>query len=82
MPKKNDIAGSCIKLHNEELLDVYSSPHVYSGDEIKEGETDGGCDIHGAGDRCRYFWLGGNQEERGHFANLSVEGTIRWSLKK
>jgi len=27
-PKRNDVTGECRKLHNEELKDLYSSPHI------------------------------------------------------
>jgi hypothetical protein len=74
-PKKKDIAASWIKLHNEELMDIYSSTHIVRvmrwtelvAFMVQKISSDS--------------FGGGNQEERGHFANLGVEGKIGLSVQ-
>jgi hypothetical protein len=34
-PKRDEVTGEWMRLHNEELRDLYSSPN-YSGDQIKK----------------------------------------------
>jgi len=36
-----------VKLHNEELNDLYYSPNICSDDHIKKNELDGACSTYG-----------------------------------
>jgi len=47
VPKREEITGGQRKFHDEELHDLFFSPH-YSGDQIKEHETDRACDALGS----------------------------------
>jgi len=80
-PKKKDIAGCWITVHKEEILDIYSSPHIIQVMRSREMRWTQLVAFMGQKISSESFG-GGNQEERGHFANLGVEGTIRWSLQK
>jgi hypothetical protein len=39
--------GGRLKLHNEELHGLYSSPNIIKYDKIKEDGMDGDCSMHG-----------------------------------
>jgi hypothetical protein len=41
-PKMDEVTGEWIKLHNEELIDLYSSPNIFSGGKI-ENKMGGAC---------------------------------------
>ena len=50
-PKRDEVTREWKKLHNEELNDPYSSPHIFSGDQMEKNEIDGACNTCG-GERC------------------------------
>jgi hypothetical protein len=41
-PKRDEVRGRWIKLHNEELRDLYSSPSIIRN-QVKEDEMCGAC---------------------------------------
>jgi hypothetical protein len=49
-PKREEVTGGWIKLHNEELNNFYFSPGII---RIKEDEMVGSCKIHGEEKRKR-----------------------------
>jgi hypothetical protein len=51
-PKRDGVTGEWKRLHNEELNDLYSSPNINSGDQIKKNEVGGACSTYGWGERC------------------------------
>jgi len=53
-----EIMGDWIKLYNEELLHVYSSPDTIWGEEIKEDKIDRACDTYGGEDKCMQGFVG------------------------
>jgi hypothetical protein len=46
-PKIDEPIGECRTLHNEKLHNLYTSPDIIYGDEIKEDEMGGTCSILG-----------------------------------
>jgi hypothetical protein len=51
-PKRDEVTRKWIKLHNEELNDLYSLPNIFSGGKIEKNEMSGSCGTCGRGDRC------------------------------
>jgi hypothetical protein len=45
--KKDEVTGKWRKLHNEELCDLYSSPNIIWGDQIKKNEMGKACSMYG-----------------------------------
>jgi hypothetical protein len=41
--KRDEVTGEWRKLHNEELNDLYCSPHIFSGDKIEKNEKGWAC---------------------------------------
>jgi len=82
-PKRDEVAEECIKLHNEELNDLYSSPSIarviksirmrWAGHVARMGERRG---VYGV--------LQGNLSERDHLGDPGVDGRIilRWIFRK
>jgi hypothetical protein len=56
VPKRDEVTGDWIKLNNEELHDLYSSPTIVRGDKIKKNEMGGTCSADGVR-RCVYTVL-------------------------
>jgi hypothetical protein len=48
-PKRDEATGGWRKLHNEEILDLYSSPSII---RIKEDEVGGTCSRNGGKEKC------------------------------
>jgi hypothetical protein len=46
-PRREEVAGEWRRLHNEELPNLYDSPNVNEGVEVKESEVSGACSMHG-----------------------------------
>jgi len=44
-PKRDEATGEWIKLHNEELHDLYSFTQYFSGDQINKNEKVGACSM-------------------------------------
>jgi len=49
-PKRDEVTGEQMKLHNEELNNLYCSPSIVS-DKIKKNEMGGACGTCGRGER-------------------------------
>jgi hypothetical protein len=45
-PKRDEVTGEWIKLHNEELGDPYFSPNNIRAKKIKNNEMDGACSTY------------------------------------
>jgi hypothetical protein len=61
-PKRDEVAGGCRKLHNEELHNLYSSPNI-KNDQVKKDEMGRACSTNGA-KRNAYRILVGKPEEK------------------
>jgi hypothetical protein len=44
--------GSNMRLHSEELHEFYSSPNIYSGDQVSENEVGWPCGLYGDEEIC------------------------------
>jgi hypothetical protein len=78
-PKREE-DGSWIKLHNDELHSLYSSPNIVRVIKLRRMRWAGHVARMEAG-RCVYteFWLGGS-EARDHWEDLGVCGRITLRL--
>jgi len=58
-PKREEVAGGWGTLHNEELNNLYASPNIIRGDQIKKYEMGGACSTHGRDEQyyIQYFGL-------------------------
>jgi hypothetical protein len=45
--KREEMAGGCRRLHNEELHNLYASPNIVRVIQITEDELGGTCSTHG-----------------------------------
>ena len=71
-PKRDEVTGEWRRLHNEELIDLYSSPNIvrvikwrrmrWAGHVVRRGGRIGS-------------WCG-NRRERDHWGDLGVDGWI------
>jgi hypothetical protein len=63
-PKREEVAEGWRRLHNEELHELYATPHISKRVQIKEDEMDGTCSTHGIDDKfIKYFgWKTQRQE--------------------
>jgi hypothetical protein len=71
-PKRDEVTGGWRKLHNEELLNLYSSPSLIRMIKSRMRWT---CDVAGMGRRgmhIGYWWE--SQEERDHKEDQDVGG--------
>jgi hypothetical protein len=50
VPKRNEVTGEWRNLHNEELHNLYSSPHIIR--QVKANEVGGACGTHGRREKC------------------------------
>jgi hypothetical protein len=48
-PKRDEVTGEWRKMHNEELHNLYSSPHIIR--QVEANEVDGACSMHGRGEK-------------------------------
>jgi hypothetical protein len=46
-PKRDEVTGEWRKLHNEELLDLYSSPSIIRIIRVEKDEMGGTCSTNG-----------------------------------
>jgi hypothetical protein len=52
VPKKDEVTGDWRRLNKEELNDLYLSPNIIQGDQIKKNEVGGACSTYGGGESC------------------------------
>jgi hypothetical protein len=73
--------GSCRKLHNDELHDLYSSPKIVRVIKSRRVRWAGHVARMGRGKVLIGFWLG-RPKARNHWEDLGVGGriTLRWTL--
>ena len=45
-PKRGEVTWEWRKLHNEELNDLYSSPHIVMDDKLEKIEMGGACSVY------------------------------------
>jgi len=50
-PKWDEVTGEWRKLHNEELIDLYSFTEYCAGGKIEKNEMGGACGAYGGGER-------------------------------
>jgi hypothetical protein len=48
-PKRDEVMGEWMKLHNEEVHNLYSSPDIIR--QVKANEVGGACGTHGRGEK-------------------------------
>jgi hypothetical protein len=79
-PKREE-DGSWIKLHNDELHSLYSSPNIFRVIKSRRMRWAGHVACMGRGEVFTAFWLGG-PKARDHWEDLGVGGriTLRWTL--
>jgi len=51
-PKREEVTGERIKLHNVEPADLYFSPNIFLGDKIEKNDMGGKCSMYGGQERC------------------------------
>jgi hypothetical protein len=51
-PKRDEVTGGWINLHNEELHNLYSSPIIIIIDKVKEYKMGMACSTHRGDDKC------------------------------
>ena len=44
-PKRDEVTREWRKLHHEELIDLYSSPNIFSSDQVEKNEMDRACSV-------------------------------------
>jgi hypothetical protein len=75
-PKRDEVTGLWIKLHNEELTDLYYSPNIVWVIKSRTVRMGGACSTYRGQQRCIQGFGGGNIRERDHLEDLGVDGRI------
>jgi len=81
--KRDEVTGEWIKLHNEELNDLYSSPNIVRVIKSRRMRWAGHVARMGRGEAYTGFgW--GNLRVRDHLGDPGVDGKIilRWIFRK
>jgi len=82
-PKRDEVTAEWRKLHNEELIDLYSSPNIVRLIKPRIMRWAGYVARKGRGEAYTEFWWG-NLRERDHLGDPGVDGRIilRWIFRK
>ena len=82
-PKRDEVTGEWIKLHNEELNDMYSFPNILRVVKSRRMRWAGHVARMGRIEGCTGFWWR-SLRERGHWGDQDVDGRIilRWIFRK
>jgi hypothetical protein len=72
-PKRDDVTGEWRKLHNEELHNLYSSPHIIRQVKSRRMRWAGHVERMGEERKCTGFWWE-SQKERDHLEDQGVDG--------
>jgi hypothetical protein len=76
------VTGECIKLHNEDLNDLYSLPNIVRVVKSRRMRWAGHVVRMGRKEGCTGCWWG-NLRERGHWGDPDVGRRIlRWMFRK
>jgi hypothetical protein len=80
-PKKDEVTGRWTKLHNRELCNLSSSPHIIRQIKSRRTRWAGHVARMGEGDTCTGFWWEGPKEED-HLKDQGVDGRmgLKWAL--
>jgi hypothetical protein len=77
-PKRDEVTGSWRKLHNEELHNLYSSPHIVRMMKLRRMRWTGHVARMGRrGIHINYWWE--SQKERDHWEDQNIGG---WTILK
>jgi hypothetical protein len=74
-PKRNEVTGQWIRLHNEELYDLYSSTNIIPVIKSRRMSWAGHVARMGRGEVRTGFWWG-DLMERDHLKDLGIDGRI------
>jgi hypothetical protein len=51
-PKRDEVTGEWSRLHNDELIDLYSSPNINQVIKSRKNEMGGAWSTHGGKEKC------------------------------
>jgi len=74
-PRREEVTGEWTTLHNEELIDLYSSPNIVRLIKSRKMRWAGNVARMGEERGCIGSWWG-NRRERDHWGDLGVDGLI------
>ena len=82
-PKREEVTGEWRKLHNDELIDLYSIPNIVRVVKSRGMRWVGHVARIGRVEGCTGLWWG-NLRERDHWGDPDVDGMIilRWIFRK
>jgi hypothetical protein len=82
-PKMDKVKGERRKLCNEEINDLYSSPHIIQVIKLRRMRLVGNVAHMGGEERC-IQGFGGKPEEGDHLEDPSIDGSLilRWIFRK